>query len=215
MAKDRKKLQKKRAQKAAKVKSKKAQHKQHGGAPISMRIAFQAPLYQCWEPQQLFRRDGGLGSVIITRKTDGHRVLMAVFLIDAFCLGVKNAFVKLFSESEYRFFLRELRTRESLKSISPACARKLVEGAEAYARDLGFEPHKDYHTAKKVFGDIDTEECSTSFEFGLEGKPLYFAGPYDKQKFRDHIMKTLTDKLGPDGFDFIMPLGEPPELFLE
>jgi len=218
MGKDRKKLQKKKAQKLAKIKAKKTQYKktmQSIGAPLSMRGAFQTPIYQCWEPVQLFNRDRGIGSIVITRKTEQHKILMGVFLVDVFCLGVKDAFVKLFSESEYQAYLQQLRGHEKLRSISPACARKLVEEAEAYARDLGFEPHRDYHKTKKIFGDIDSEECSSSYKFGCDGKPLYFAGPYDDRKFRERVMKTLTDKLGPDGFDYVMPLGDapPPDFF--
>lgn len=220
MGKDRKRKQQKKTQKAAKAKAKKAQHKKHitlhgGGAPLSMRGAFQAPVYECWEPRNLFERTMGIGSVVITRKTEQHRILIGVFLVDVFCLGVKDAFVRLLSESEYRTFLGQLRTREKLRSVSPARARKLVENAEDYARDLGFEPHRDYRTAKKIFGEIDPDECLDSFEFGHEGKPLYIAGPFDDQRSQERIMNTLTKKLGPEGFHYLMPLGDPPPGFFE
>ena len=84
MGKDRKRKQQKKTQKAAKAKAKKAQHKKHitlhgGGAPLSMRGAFQAPVYECWEPRNLFERTMGIGSVVITRKTEQHRILIGVF----------------------------------------------------------------------------------------------------------------------------------------
>lgn len=149
-----------------------------------------------------------MGTVVVTRRTQRHDILMAVFLLDVFCLGVKNADVRLVSEGEYKIRLQHIRSHERLKSIPAACAKKLVEGAEAYARELGFTPHKDYHAAKKILEDIETAECSRSFEFGYEGKPLYFAGPFDNQAFRNKVIKTLTEKLGPEGFDYIMPLDE-------
>lgn len=219
MGKDQKKFQKKKAQKAAKRKAKKTERKKHivvrgVGAPLAMRGAFQSPLYQCWEPQELFHRNLGIGSIVVTRKTEHHKILIAVFLVDVFCLGVKDAFVKLLSEHEYQLYLRQLRTHEKLQSVSPACARKLVEDAEAYARDLGFEPHKDYHTAKKIFGDLDPAECSRTFEFGRNGTPLYIAGPHDSQTFQKRVIEVLTEKLGPEGLDFVLPVGVPPaELF--
>ena len=220
MGKDKKAKQKKKAQKTIKHRAKKVEHKKQivasgGGAPVSMRAAFTAPIYECWEPVQLFAPDRGMGSAVITRKASGHHILMGVFLLDVFCLGVKDAFVKLLSESEYRNYLGELKKREGLRSISPACARKLIEDTEAYALDLGFKAHRDYQKAKKIFGDIDTAECTRTFEFGRDGKPLYIAGPYDSQTFQARVMKTLSEKVGPDGFHFIAPMGLPPDEFFE
>ncbi len=216
MGQDRKKKQQKKSQKVAKYRAKKVEHrKHHSGAPRSLRGAFQAPVHECWEASHLFSHDRGIGSVLITRQTSGHQILLGVFLLDVFCLGVKNAFVKLMSKEEYRAQLQQLQTNEGLKATSPECARKLIEDAEAYARELGFTPHKDYQKAKNIFGEIDTAECSRTFEFGRDGKPLYFAGPYDSQAFQQRIIKTLTEKLGPEGFDYIMPIGAPPADFFD
>ena len=216
---DRKKFQKKKAKKAAKSKTKKAEYEKQRairgtGGSLALRAAFQAPLYQCWEPGELFDRNRGIGSVVVTRKTPHHKIVMAVFLLDVFCLGVKNAHVDLVSDSAYQSTLQRIRTHERLQSISPECARKLVEDAEAYAQALGFAPHKDYHAAKGIFGDIEPTECSRCFEFGRDGKPLYIAGPHDKRAFRKSVMQTLTDKLGPEGFHYVMPLDDPPESLL-
>jgi hypothetical protein len=221
MGKDRKKIQQKKAQKAARQRAKKAQHKQHltvrgPGSSLSLRGALQGPIYECWEPKQLFSRTAGIGPIVVTRKAPPHKILIGVFLIDVFCLGVKDAYIKLLYEEEYRLHIRQMKGHQSLKKISPERARKLVEEAETYARNLGFEPHRDYQAAKKIFGDINPEECSDSFEFGYNGKPLFFAGPYDNKKFRERVIKTLTQSVGPEGFEYIMPLGEDiPPSFLE
>lgn len=222
MGKDRKKIQKKKAQKAARQKAKKTQHKKNlsvrgSGSPLSIRAALQGPIYECWEPKQLFNRNVGIGQIVVTRKAPSHKILIAVFLVDVFCLGVKNAYIKLLHEEEYRLHIQQMKGQQSLKKISPERARKLVEEAEAYARNLGFEPHRDYQAAKKIFGDINPDGCPDSFEFGYNGKPLFFAGPYDNKKIRERVIRTLTESVGPDGFDYIMPLGEdiPPSFFEE
>lgn len=213
MALDRKKLQKKKARKAAKAKKKKAQ--QTTGGRMSVHGAYNAPIHECWEPRELFNRDRGIGTVIITRRTQQRDVLMATFLVDVFCLGVKNAFIKSMPEPEYKEYLQQLQSQEPVKSVSAACARKLVEEAEAYARELGFKPHKDYRKAQKIFGDIDPSECSRSFDFGLDGKPLYIAGPYDKPRFQDRVLKTLREKLGEGNFNFVLPIGGDTEVFFD
>ncbi|MBF0459552.1 MAG: hypothetical protein HQK99_16800 [Nitrospirae bacterium] len=90
--------------------------------------------------------------------------------------------------------------------IHPACAVKLIEDAVAYAKGLGFSPHKDYGIARKIFGDIDPKDCSTEYTFGKDGKPYFIAGPNDTQAKCKKIMETLTQSFGSGGFHFSAPV---------
>jgi hypothetical protein len=58
--------------------------------------------------------------------------------------GVKDAIFDTLplEEFELQIFGR-LKASFCLPKLEPACARKFVEGAVAYARDLGFPPHAD------------------------------------------------------------------------
>lgn len=168
--------------------------------------ALRAPLYECWERKSLFEPDAGIGTVVVTRKTPGNQILMAAFLLDVFCLGVKDAHCMLMGEAEYRFRLQQLETHQDLVRIEPACAKKLVEEAQNYAEKLGFSPHRDYRFARKIFKDIQKEQCPSTFAFGRDGKPMYLAGPNDSAQFSRKVIDTLTAKLGTDGFQFLMPL---------
>ncbi len=210
---DRKKLQKKKAKQAAKSKARKAQEKKRRaimgvGGRMAVNQALQSPIYECWEPEQLFKGDQGIGTIVVSRKTPRNDILMSAFLLDIFCLGVKNAYIKLMSEEEYLLRLEHIRKHESLKSTHPSCARKLVEGAEEYAKNLGFSPHKDYQSARKIFGDIEGEVCPRSFEFGKDGKPFYIAGPNDSEAFTRKVVNQLIKKCGPDGSHYLVNLKE-------
>ena len=90
--------------------------------------------------------------------------------------------------------------------LRPECAVKLVEGAAAYAGNLGLAPHPDYHKAKRIFGDIDAGLCPQEFVYGKEGKPSFVAGPHDTPTRCNQILRTLTDRCGPDGFHYLMPM---------
>lgn len=173
---------------------------------LGMKQALQAPIYECWEPQQLFEQ--GIGTVVVTRKTENNNILIGVFLLDVYCLGVKDSYIRLIPKKEYSFMLEKMRENEPLKFIHPSCARKLVEDAEDYARELGFSPHRDYTPAKKIFGEIESKACPRSFQFGKEGKPYYFAGPHDNAAFRKNVVDTLMKKCGPDGFHYVLGLDE-------
>ncbi|MCI5211379.1 MAG: hypothetical protein D3910_21930 [Candidatus Electrothrix sp. ATG2] len=219
MALNQKKLQKKKAKKAAKSKARKATQKQKSlmavvNHKLAKQKAFNAPIYECWESEQIFDTSKmvGMGSVIMTRKTSDNNILMSVFLVDIYCLGIKNSMVKFFSEEKYRDFLAQM-PEGKIKKIHPACARKLVEESEQYAAGLGFSPHNDYREAQKIFGDIDSATCPRSFEFGKDGKPYYLAGPFDKPRFRRNVLNTLEKKCGPDGYHYTLPVGEDGDLF--
>src|SRR5262245_23564829 len=53
------------------------------------RLAGEAPLHGCLVPAGLF--ESGIGTVVVSRKLTDGRIVAAVFLLDVWCLGVKDA----------------------------------------------------------------------------------------------------------------------------
>ena len=211
MALDPRKRQKKLAKKAAKRKAAVAAKKATGGpsgllvGAGQVALAASAPVHQCLMPQELF--ETGMGTVIVSRALPNGRIGASFFLLDVFCLGVKSAHFMAMSHEEYDHRLSIIEQQETLTATSPACARKVVEQAEAYARDLGFAPHPDYQLAKRIMGDTDAAACPTSFTFGKDGKPFFIAGPSDTPARIEKIMATLTKRCGPDGFHYMVGMG--------
>ena len=214
MALDARKRQQKLAKKTAKRKAAVASKKslgEVGGLVSRGRHALPAagaPMHECLVSDSLF--DIGIGNVIVSRKLPNGFIGAAFFLVDVFCLGVKDAFYDVLSPAEYDFRLSGLQ-HETFRAIDPTCARKLVEGAEAYARDLGFTPHADYQRARQIFGDLDATVCPTHYVFGKDGKPFFMSGPYDTPARCRRIIDTLTRHCGPEGFHFVVAGGEPLE----
>jgi hypothetical protein len=209
MAVDPRKRQKKLERKAAK--RKKQQHQlareKHAGLPERIASASRYPVLHCWVSDDLW--DKGLGWVCLSRELPNGFVAFAVFLVDRYCLGVKNAMADVNGRFTYdKRVTRQWRGRFTTKDMDPASARKLVEGAVDYAAALGFHPHPDYHKAKLIFGDLDPSTSAETFEYGKDGKPYFFAGPYDGPERSRHILATLTERLGPDGFHYTIPLFE-------
>ncbi len=163
------------------------------------------PLREAFFGSQLFEL--GMGSVVISRDLLGGGIGMGVFLLDVFCLGVKNAFLTRFSsEYEYRDALDQIASSESLEPTAAPRARKLIEGAVEYARSLGFSPHRDYRRAALILGDIDPGECREEFVFGQAGKPCYVSGPHDSKAMVGRVLATLRDRCGEDGFHYTIGL---------
>jgi len=210
MALDARKRQQKLAKKMAKRKAVVATKKSLGevGSYVShgrqtMPTA-SAPIHECLVPDRLF--DIGLGNVIVSRKMLNGFIGVTFFLVDVFCLGIKDVFYDVLSPVEYDYRVSGLQ-QETFRAIHPTCARKLVEGAEAYARDLGFNPHPDYQRARQIFGDLDATACPTRYVFGRDGKPFFMSGPYDTPARCRRIIDTLTRRCGPEGFHFTVAGG--------
>jgi hypothetical protein len=214
MASNERKRQQKLARKAVKRKQHVQMLKSSLVKPITelspatqMRRSVDAPIYECLVPEELF--EGGIGSLVFSRELPTGDIAMVVFLLDVFCLGVKNTLAKVVPEDEYRSMLEGISEHETLARIDPACARKLVEAAEAYAADLGFRPHPDYQIGRMIFGDVDANACPMSFKFGKDGKPFYASGPYDTVEKSRRIVETLTRRCGPGGFHYLVALQDP------
>jgi hypothetical protein len=120
----------------------------------------------------------GLVGVLVARDT-GSTVLACGFLVDVFCLGVKNINgPKTVNRRKLPDFTRTFFS--TWPAIIPApleLARHIVFGAVDYARSLGFEPHPDFARGAALLGDW--EAGSSDVTFGRDGKPFYINGPYD------------------------------------
>jgi hypothetical protein len=148
--------------------------------------------YEAWRGAVLF--ETGIGQVLICRHKASGETEAGVFLVDVFCLGVKNGFYTKFPTAKLEAMLQEIFPADGgAVSLSPACARKLVEDSVAYARSLGLEPHPDYKHAARVLGGINARECETVFTFGQEGKPLYIQGPHDSPELVERVMRSLKE----------------------
>jgi hypothetical protein len=162
---------------------------------------------------ELFEK--GLGHVVVSRFKGSDRVESGVFLLDVYCLGVKDAFFTQLTLGEYQDRLLKRIFREMpTQSIEPACARKLIEGAVAYAQNLGLAPHPDYKKACRVLGGIQSKDCATEFTYGKDGKPLFISGPYDSEEKCQRILKLLSLRCGQNNFHFLVggPLSQMQDL---
>jgi hypothetical protein len=154
----------------------------------------------------------GAGTVVISRITPNDDIAICAFMVDAYCLGVKNSLFTVVSKVEYERSLRhgfaQHLGEEGFDFVEPAYLRKLIEGAVSYSKILGFSPHPDYKADKAIFGDIDSSQCEETFEYGKDGKPFYFQGPNESPADVRRIITTLGENCGPDNFHYMFGDGE-------
>ena len=133
-------------------------------------------------------------------------VELGIFLVDAFCLGIKDATYAQVDHHEYESVVqtRIFRDKPPVK-MEAVCGRKLVEGALGYAARFGFAPHADYKKAARVLGGIDAAGCPQQFTFGKDGKPLFVADPHDTPERVRAILAALKHHCGEGNYHYILP----------
>ena len=146
----------------------------------------------------------GLAHVLVARIRDDGTADFAGFLVDLLCLGVKDAFCDIgVMEANAMNFVHERLPEDFRERIHPACAKKMIEGAIAYAETHGFAPHRDYRKARKVLSGLDASLCPTEFTFGEDGKPCYVRGSDDDEARVERILSILEARYGPEGFTYV------------
>ena len=161
-----------------------------------VRVAARGPFIQCVMSSSLF--EAGIGYVVVARGLPSGLVGCANFLVDTFCLGIKDVFYGEIGRTELQSRL-EVLEMEGITPIEPAYARKLIRDAAAYAAALGLPAAKDTPTIEAIFGDIDAASCTETFTFGLDGKPYFVTGPNDTPARIQAIRKALDKVQGDSG----------------
>jgi hypothetical protein len=164
------------------------------------------PLYRC-----LLHRDApdaGIMTVFLAREAENAEIAMAAFLVDTYALGIKDVVFRLLERSQFDAFISMAQEAAPVVPIDPAYARKLLRDARAYAATLGLRPHRNFAAVELIFGDVRAEECTQTLAFGRDGKPFYAVGPSETTAQVRNRLGRLAERLGPSGFDFLIPIGE-------
>jgi hypothetical protein len=167
------------------------------------------PIVASVVPENLW--DMGIGNLVIARKMPDGQLACGVFLVDVYCLGIKNALWTILGQREFRALCRKLEDEEGLEEVTPEHFAKLVYRAADYGQSLGFPPHRDFRHAQRLLAGIDPSQCPDEFEFGQEGRPLYIRGPGETLD----EARMIVARLQAQGGDYVLPLKAseaPPEL---
>ena len=143
----------------------------------------------------------GLVSVLVTRQERYGRVRVCGWLVDVYCLGVKDVVGPRVMD--------ERRAAELCGSFFGAydpgpleapleLAQHLVFGAVEYARGLGFEPAQGFAATT---GELGSWAGRSAISFGRDGKPFFVQGPHDDA---DAILQTLERSVGRGKFHYLV-----------
>jgi len=201
----------KRAAKAARRKKLSAERRKAALAESQVSLATRvrrmaaAPIHACLTSEGL--SEIGSGYLVVARKAADGTVAMATFLLDTYCVGVKDVILRVDSARQIDRFLEALGDAQPMVATEPARARKLLRDLVAWSRSIGLAPPPDYAVAEPLFGDVPADACDESFSFGKDGKPLLIPGPSDTPARIRKRVEALRRTVGDDGFDYILEVG--------
>jgi hypothetical protein len=159
------------------------------------------PIYEClvnngWSKE-------GIANIIISRKHTNGNVTVCLYLVDLFCLGVKDThYIFNISMEEYQDVVSESQYTEPI-TISYDLAHSIIYEALEFAEDFGFKPHKDFTSTTQFMLEEDNDDIEFfDIECGKNGKPLYLSEPNDNQQKINSVIKQLEKTAGIGNFKY-------------
>lgn len=196
-----KKLEKKRKQRdTAKRQGLRLAARRPDGGQQLVHNASRAPMGPCWISADWANLEQpSLVTAVVTRQLPDGGLVPAVALVDRTCLGVKNGFVAAAMPMQsLRAFLEPMaRGHGGMLCCEPLLVQSVVFHAIDYARQLGFEPHRDFPAS--LFGPRPSELLRTAWH-ALD-KPWYFSGPRDDVRA---VLRRLESAVGLGNFDYFL-----------
>jgi hypothetical protein len=194
----------KRARKAQRRKQMVAQKRRietlEASLPARVLRAAQAPIRYCMLTEALF--DAGIGTLIVARGATPDHLAFGAFLLDVFCLGIKDVTFDSRESDEFDAYVAVTDAGSPLAPVDPSDARKLLRDLAVWSQSIGFPPHRDFAAVERIFGDVSADESEVEFPFGCDGKPLYIPGPFESATLIRRRIEQLQKHLGDGGFEF-------------
>jgi hypothetical protein len=167
-----------------------------GSDPVA--ILKQSPefsLYECLIMED--SEDGGLASILVVRRQPNLKYTFGMYLVDYFCLGLKNSMCDVNVKYEKILHYRN-RMPYSFVDFDYQNARSLILGGIEYAKELGFSPNSDWRSSQYI---VEADKpFERNFSFGKDGKPFFINGP------EDNIQEIMAKLRGKD-FDYMLSSG--------
>lgn len=163
-------------------------------------MARRLPIAECWINPNW--QESGLATVVVARQHKNGNFTVGTYLIDVFCLGLKQtAFFVNDTNDDYQFTVDRLFEIQEKSKTDYVLAHNVIYGGIAYAEDLGLKPADNDWALSQYILDVDDDAVELlDLTFGKDGQPFYVAGPYDKPV---NVIAKLEKAVGAGSFYYI------------
>lgn len=117
--------------------------------------------------------NAGIAQIIIMRRHINNNVTAGIYLIDLYCVGVKDTFF-LFNidERELMSSLSGMEDLSQFKEFDYVIAHNMIYGSIEFASEFGIEPHKDFKLTAMILEEDSDDIPLIDIEFGKKGVPV-------------------------------------------
>lgn len=136
--------------------------------------------------------------MIVARERGNGNLCVGNFLVDTWCMGVKDAFGNVNMTKED--FEELLNRAFEMEECEYPVAHNIIYGAVEFAGEADIEPHPDYWLWKGVLDEDSDDVPFIDMEFGKGGKYFLVARPGSREAL---MVSKLQQRLG-DNFDFVL-----------
>jgi hypothetical protein len=145
----------KRAKKAQRRKQVVAQKRRaeavEASLPARVLRAAQTPIRHCFLTEAVF--EIGMGTLVLTRGGTQDHLTLSSFLIDTFCLGIKDVMFQPIERDAFEMYMERMDAGSPMAAVDPGYARKLLRDLAVWSQSIGFAPHRDFTVVESVFGE--------------------------------------------------------------
>ncbi len=172
-----------------------------------VRKARQFPIMECvinsgWDSEA----GDGLTRIVLSRQQPNGGIVFGAYMIDMFCLGLKNTFCNAdFTSAQLREATEGVMSGAEPIECPVELAHQIIYQAIDYAAKFGFKPQKDFKWSQYVLERRGKLPESYNLTFGKDGKPFFIAGPYDNV---DAIIAKLRHHVGEGNYHYMLPIGD-------
>lgn len=166
------------------------------------------PLLECLISSRWKSDDTGLVEVLVARQQPDGNVCLGLYLVDKFCLGLKNTLsqanvpLSVYHNELIDTFFPETKPEK----CSPELAHQMIYASIEYAAQFGFQPERDFALTQHLLAPRGELAEPYQLTFGKDGKPFFIAGPHDNVA---RVLRQLEKTAGPGNFDYVALLGDP------
>jgi hypothetical protein len=167
-------------------------------------------IHECWVSINIW--ENGMGQVIISRKNTQDDIAVGAYLIDTYCLGIKDCFVLFMNTYDYQNFLDYvMELCGEMELVEPSYAKTLIIKAAEYAKQAGLKPHSDFVKARNFLRGIPLDKTEI-FNFGKDGKPFYIQESHESTADVKRVLKTLWSNQSNENDHFLIKAPYPNQL---
>ena len=146
-------------------------------------------------------QESGCAVVFVERKHKQGNSTVGVYLVDTYCLGVKDTYYMFNTlPSEVDEHIEFVCESYNLKEVDYVLAHNIVYGAVAFAEDAGISPCREFNLTTSYILEEDSDDVELiEYEFGKNGKYLLII----KDPVKMSYYKDLLEKNVPDDYEVV------------